>query len=196
LRDVRAGERDIGRNLHAVARAYVPGRTGHVVVTALANNYVIAIPSTEPVTDYGITNTGVNLRNANACDLPISPIYPGDYIEPVLDFYLKNEQYKNDYNDKLASGFGTCTGFNSSSGAVNYSDSWDTYEAAVENFKIAPYVGYTGAGTSVTFRNMAPGSYNFYRIAAPAYGQLFLSAAFVQIGTTREVTEGSTITVP
>jgi len=182
LRDVRAGENDIGRNIHVVARAYVPGKTGTATVTSAAG-YVIAIPSTEPITDYGITNTGVLLRDANVCDLPQPPSYPGEYIEAVLDYYLKYEQYKIDYTAQI----GSCTSFSA------YESAWDTYEAAVVNFKIAPYVAYTTG--SVTFSNMAPGSYNFYQIAAPAYGQLFI-LPFTQIGSTTVVTAGSNITVP
>ena len=85
LRDVRAGENDIGRNIHAVARAYVPGKTASVTVTATTGNYVFAIPSTEVVSNY-VTTPPVR---GFACDLPSAPSYPGEYIEAVLDYYLK-----------------------------------------------------------------------------------------------------------
>lgn len=189
LRDIRAGENDIGRNLHAVARAYVPGKTGSVTVTGVASGYyVIAIPESEPITDYFITDTGVNLRNAvnttTNCDLPQSPSYPGAYIEAVLDYYLKYEDYKYDWNIAVST-CGTLT---------TYESKWDTYEAAVKNFKIAPYVAYSGSGTTVKFNNMAPGKYKFYTVAQPAYGSLFSGASPFTAhnsGTAETITTGT-----
>jgi hypothetical protein len=180
LRDVKAGESDIGRNLHAVARAYVPGKTGTIIVSNPSGGYVIAIPSSETAINlnkYYITNSGVALRtNVGDSDLPLPPSYPGAYIEPILDYYLKYEKYKSDWNGKTQSvDGGTCTSLSIYSGA------WDVYETAVRGsidgsdafgFRIPPYVGY---GTSVTFSNMAQGTYNFYRLAQPAYGSLFVA---------------------
>jgi hypothetical protein len=174
LRDVKAGESDIGRNLHAVARSYVPGKTGSITVNS-ADGFVVAIPSTETLSDYYITDTGKNLRAAvGSSDLPQPPSYPGSYIEPILDYYLKYEKYKSDWNTQSAS----ITNFEA------YSDKWDIYELAVKGsldgakpfgLKIPPYVGHR-SGTDVTFSNMAPGTYNFYLLAAPAYGSLFVAA--------------------
>ena len=190
LRDVRAGESDIGRNIHAVARAYVPGKTGTVTVTAAAGNYVIAIPSTEPISDYSLTQAGNSIRNLNPCDLPQPPSDPGSYIEAVLDYYLKYEKYKYDWNNIASSA--ACDTLS------EYETAWDTYEAAVENYKIAPYIGYS-TGT-VTFSNMAPGSYNFYLASKPSYGALFLvsdiTSTPINGSTPVSVKANSTITVP
>lgn len=183
LRDVKAGETDIGRNLHGVARAYLPSNVAtSVTVNYGSTGYIIAVPSTEDsiISLYGISDTGVNLRSSLAgnSDLPLPPSYPGAYIDAVLDYYLKYEKYKNDWNTK-SSGL-TLT---------QYETDWDAYEDAVHgdpdgvyNFglKIPPYVAYN-SGTSVTFTNMAPGTYTFYYIGTPAtYGALFLnnSSAF------------------
>ncbi len=163
LRDVKAGEKYVGRNLLTVARAYVPGKTAEsVTVTGLSpDTYVIAIPESEFITDYYKTSAG---NRGFGCDLPQPPSYPGSYIEAVLDYYLKYEDYKYSWNDAA----GSCVDFTA------YQSAWDTYESAVENFKIAPYVASTGAtGNSVAFTNMAPGRYKFYSIARPVYGDLF-----------------------
>ena len=81
----------------------------------------------------------MNLRTDNDCDLPNPPSYPGEYIEAVLDYYLKYEKYKNDFNAQIydvATNPTGCRGFDSASGTPNYTDEWDTYENSVENFKI------------------------------------------------------------
>jgi len=193
LRDVKTGEYNTGRNLHAVASSYVPGKTGSITVNNTSGGYVVAIPSSEVanLSYYYITDTGANLRAAvGISDVPIAPVYPGAYIEPVLDYYLKIEKYRNDWNtnaDALISAAGAGEPFDI------YSAAWDTYESAVHgdpmgvyNFglKIPPYVGY---GTSVTFSKMAPGTYNFYSVPRPAYGELFLSADFTPLNSGNEV---------
>lgn len=186
LRDVRAGETDIGRNLHAVARSYVPENVATSVTVSYAGaaGYIVAVPSSEDaaISLYGISDTGANLRTtvAGTSDLPLPPSYPGAYIDAVLDYYLKYEKYKNDWNVKS-------TGLT----LTQYEAAWDAYEGAVHGdpdgsyvfgLKIPPYVAYKpGVGGSVTFSNMAPGTYTFYYIGNPAsYGSLFLnnSSAF------------------
>jgi hypothetical protein len=203
LRDVKAGESDIGRNLHAVARAYVKGKVASTVTVNYGSaGYIVAVPSTESISKYSIENTGSALRTTKAgiADLPLVPTYPGLYIEPILDYYLKYEKYKFDWNDKVTT---------SSLDFANYIILWDAYERAVhgdpdgvDNFglKIPPYVAYN-SGSSVTFTNMAPGAYTFYYIGNPAsYGALFLDTAF-STGShyiTQTVTESgpNSVTIP
>jgi hypothetical protein len=186
LRDVRGGEYDIGRNIHAVARAYVPGKTGTVTVNNVgATNYVIMIPSDEDVNDYKVSQAGSDIRSDNNYDFPLPPQYPGNYIEAVLDYYLKYEKYKYDWQLKYtAIGTPDFTG---------YQAAWDAYEDSVKNYKIAPFVGY---GNSVTFNNVPPGSYKLYRAAKPGYGDLFHGAVFSEESVTATVTIGDTDTVP
>lgn len=187
LRDIRAGEKDIGGNLHAVARAYVPGKTAQVTVNQ--TGYIIAIPSTEDVSNYYLTSSGIAIRDLNNCDMPLAPSYPGDYIEAVLDYYLKYEQYKNNWNTAIVA----CNATESLRWDT-YQTEWDTYENSVKNFKIAPYVAYS-TGT-IIFTNMAPGTYNFYyRAGIPPYGELF-SSAFTPFGTNISVEAGVPIPVP
>ncbi len=180
LRDVRAGETDIGRNLHGVARSYVEGQTGSISVSPGAGNrYVVAIPSTDDISEYGISATGVSLRTTvGNSDLPLPPSYPGAYIDAVLDYYLKYEKYKNDWNTKA-------TGLT----VDLYEAAWDTYEDEVHGdksygLKIPPYIGFSSSGASVFFPDMTPGSYKFYYCEYnPAtttnYGKLFLVSEFI-----------------
>jgi len=186
LRDVRAGENDIGRNIHAVARTYVPGKTGIISDTSPGIGYVIAIPSGDSITDYTISATGSALRTANVCDLPQGPSYPGEYIEAILDYYLKYEKYKFDFNAKIAS----CPNFET--GTPNYTDEWNSYEAEVDNFKIAPYAIYSDGTGNYIFNNVAQGSYDIYWASVPAYGELFIDGAFTSLGTVTNLLAGET----
>jgi len=194
LRDVKAGETDIGRNLHAVARAYIPGETASVTVNS-ATGYVVAIPSTETISRYYLTDSGINIRAAvGKADLPMPPSYPGNYIVPVLDYYLNYEKYKSEWNTQV-------TGLT----LDEYEAAWDEYEIAVKGdpegdynygLKIPPYVAYC-TGTSVLFSNMAPGEYNFYNIGSrPSYGELFLESSFVSPVTAVIKTGNNTVIIP
>ena len=184
LRDVRAGETDIGRNLHGVARSYVTGQTGSIDVNNVAGGYVVAIPSSEQLSDYYITDIGKDLRDDVVGDLPLPPSYPGAYIDAVLDYYLKYEKYKNDWNIEQ-SALTAATVAGCSDNLCKYENYWDIFENSVKGdssfgLKIAPYVGF---GTTVTFSNMAPGIYNFYRLATPSYGELFTATNDSNFGT-------------
>ena len=205
LRDVKAGESDIGRNLHAVARAYVKGKTGSVTVASgSSTRYVVAIPSSEVtsnLSNYSTTLSGSALRINNvgtrgiagSSDLPLAPAYPGSYIEPILDYYLKYEKYKSDWTTQVA--------------GLTFDDyklDWNNYELAVHGdpdgiynygLKIPPYVGY---GANVTFSNMTPGTYKFYYIeydkTLPAnYGKLFLDTEFqpLFLGADKVINQGA-----
>lgn len=207
LRDVRTGESDIGRNLIASARAYVPGYTAaSVTVGAAAGSYIIAIPSSEQISDYYLAKSGRLIRNDVAGDFPMPPSYPGAYVDPLLDYYLKIEKYKLDWNNVLT----TLTAASPSGLDLfsKYQYHWDMYENNVKGgfwgFKIPPYVAYCTSGSTVTFGNMAPGSYNFYQITAPiTYGSLFVEADFdggtptpINGATPVLVGSGTTITIP
>ncbi len=202
LRDVKSGESSIGRNLHAVARAYVPDNVAATVRAYYGTSgYIIAVPSSEDshISEYGISNTGAAIRTTvGNSDLPGAPSYPGAYIEPVLDYYLKYEKYKNDWNTKVAGIAYASDGTK----LTTYEAAWDAYEDSVwgdlaYGLKIPPYVAYN-SGTYVTFTNMAPGTYTFYYIGLkPTYGALFLntSTAF-NSANTHKVTQTITVSGP
>jgi hypothetical protein len=105
-------------------------------------------------------------------DLPQPPIYTGYDIEGLLDYYIRLEKYKNDWNDKVSL----------NNNIDDYETAWNDYDDAVSKFKIAPYVGY---GTKVEFNNMAPGDYYFFSADPLAtYGMLFEGASpFTLIGS-------------
>lgn len=202
LRDVRKDERNMGRNIIAVARAYVPDKTGTVEVTAPAGRYVLAIPSTEQIADYYRTADGAAIRTGVGwADLPVAPVYSGAHIESVLEYYCNYEAYKFEWNDKYAL-------YGGSDPLTDYEDAWETYEGKVEGFKIAPYISISrvidpNPNPTATFSQMAPGDYNFYEVTTPAaslaYGALFLESD-INItpinGTIVTVKAGDNLTVP
>ncbi|MFA5519771.1 MAG: hypothetical protein WDA74_11000 [Spirochaetota bacterium] len=183
LRDVRAGDDYIGRNIHAVARAYVPGKTGTISGTATADRYIIAIPAGDNIEHYTIedikgdgSTTGKDLRDENKYDLPLPPKSPGNNIEAVLDYYLAYEKYKYDWQTKYSK-----IGLPNFDG---YQEAWDKYEKSVENFKIPPHVVFANRTDPLnvtedyTFNNVAPGEYDVYEVnfdPAGNYGNLFNS---------------------
>ena len=199
LREARSGDRVLGGNILAVARAYVPGKTGSAEVTTPGvKQYVIAIPADgkdSDINDYfmpdrsAIIPTAASGARGFAYDLPQPPVSSGNNIESLLDYYIEYEEYKNDWNSKVPAG----------ANFDDYEKAWDEYDDAVNKFKIAPYVGYTGdSGLTVTFNNMAPGKYKFYRAdrASLSYGKLFEGTSpFTQIGGIIEVNIGDNITV-
>jgi len=201
LRDVKAGETDIGRNLHGVARSYTPKNTANTVrVNYGTAGYIVAIPSTEDITRYSIPTAGSTLRtNVGNSDLPLPPSYPGAYIEPVLDYYLKYENYKNSWNTKVNSIVADAT---TGLKLTTYENTWDIYEDAVHgdpdgvyvySLKIPPYVAYN-SGSYVEFSNMAPDSYTFYYIGTQSqYGALFLDSAF---SGSHKITQAVTVSGP
>lgn len=181
LRDVRAGESDIGRNLHAVARSFVPGKTASVTVNS-TSGYVVAIPASERLSAYYISKNGKLIRDDVKGDLPMPPSYPGSYIKSVLDYYLKYENYKNEWNEaRSALANETAAGCTDSDYECKYEYYWDLYESEVERtstgLKIPPYIAYRDSA-NVTFKTMAPGTYKFYRFDNPSYGELFLQSDF------------------
>jgi len=185
LRDVQEGEIYTGKNLHGVARVYETGNTGEVTVTATTGNYVIMIPSDDPITDYTVDHTNYDKPDKDNCYFPTEPSDPGDYIEPKIDYYLAYEKYKYEFNyaEEKCGDIDT------------YTAAWDEYDDEMSNFKIAPYV-LLSTGTD-TFKNVAPGSYKVYQASVPsAYGSLFEDNNFSAIGTTVTVTAGSNVSVP
>jgi len=182
LRDIRAGEKYIGRNLQAVARSYVVGETGVISGVSSANRYIIAIPAGENINDYTV-DSALRIARGGNCDLPQPPSYPGSYIEAILDYYLKYENYKTDWKTK-AGLCGTTT---------DYESAWDNYETAVEKFKIPPYVVFSNGSGNYAFNNVNPGSYDVYRASVSlSYGELFTDGQFVLIGNVSSLLAGET----
>jgi len=183
LRDVRDDERNMGRNIHAVARAYVPDKTGEIHGTAGGSGFVMAIPAGDDISNYYMASSGSTLRTNTVgilatynCDFPVPPVYSGSHIESVLDYYCKYEAYKSVWNDVAES----CLNMD------NYEAEWEAYEGFVENFKIAPYITYTTG--SFVLSEMAPGNYDVYYSGSPSNGNLFSS--WLSIGSSVPVSSG------
>jgi len=86
----------------------------------------------------------------------------------MLDFYLKYEKYKDDFNSILL----TCPDLDT------YEAEWDLYENTLANYRIPPYV-VAEVGGVARFIDMAPGTYEFYEVLIPSlYGDLLLSGDF------------------
>ncbi|MCL1833435.1 MAG: hypothetical protein FWG49_02930, partial [Leptospirales bacterium] len=85
LYDVKAGDKVFGGNILAVARAYVPGKTGEVSVNFNdgVDRYVIAIPVSEDAEDYYMpyrdptSPAAANGVRGFGYDLPQPPQHPG-----------------------------------------------------------------------------------------------------------------------
>ena len=194
LQDVQPDETTIGGNLHTVARSYVPGLAGSIRGT---NNgvaaHVIAIPNAASIANYTIPAPG-NLRQANPCNMPRAPgQYLGKEISAYLDYLLRLEKFKYDWNQKFPTSWSNnpppdpdCASFDGSSAAGGtgattpaFTAEWDEYAGEVGGFKIPQLAVWVEAGQSYSIENVMPGSYDLYiSSGAPTYGQLYTDGAF------------------
>ncbi len=180
LRDVQEGETDIGGNLHAVARFYVPSMVGTIEVDTTGTGYIIAIPADEAISDYNMDAPSITRGGSNNCDFPRVPSDPSGYIDPYLDYYLKYEKFKIDWNTSIA----TC------SDSDTYEQDWDDYESAVSSFKVPPLAVWSSGAGTYTIDNVMPGDYKVYFLSGtPAYGDLPYD------GTPTQMNSGSVVTV-
>ena len=201
--DIIIGDIDFGGNILAVARAYVPGKTGSVRVNAGIDKYVIAIPKDEDTVDYVYCKSSATRAGVFPYDFPREPTGPGSGgIEALLDYYIRFENYKYKWNQSYIS---LPTPTPPDTDFSEYVNKWKAYDMAIDKFRIAPYVGYTGSSVYVEFKKMAPGEYNFYSVSYnPAtlslYGQLLGSAPTFSSAVGRIITDDKTpnldITIP
>ncbi|HSV97873.1 MAG TPA: hypothetical protein VLM75_13205 [Spirochaetota bacterium] len=156
LRDVQADEKDIGGNVIAVARAYVPGKTATINDSgAGANSYVVAIYAENDIADYTLA-PGAGDRSTTLSP-PKAPILADSTdIEAYLDYFLQYEVYKEDYN-AFAVIVNDETTYES-----DYAVPWEDYNDGLKSFRIPPLVTYTTTGT-FTFTNVPVGrTYRVY----------------------------------
>jgi hypothetical protein len=161
LRDVKADDTVVGGNIIAIARTYVPGKTVEINGTAPATaQYVIAIDENDFIENYSLE---AGARTRPAMDMPKPPnlFIPND-LETYLDYYLKYEVYKEQYNLFVA-------GVNDGT----YASEWDTYETNVGKFKIPALVAYA-SGTYILENVPVGKSYKLYytSVPSPTYGKL------------------------
>ncbi len=156
LRDVKADETDIGGNVIAVARSYVPGKTATISDGgANPNSYVVAIYAENDINDYTLAPSAWD--RSSTLSPPKAPVLTNSTdIEARLEYYLQYEVYKEDYNpfavivnDELAY-------------ETDYAGPWEDYNDGLKSFKIPPLVTYTTTG-SFTFTNVPVGrTYRVY----------------------------------
>ncbi len=165
LRDVKADETDIGGNVIAVARSYVPGKTVTISGnTGVGSRYVVAIFAENDIADYTLTANAWLRTGGPGGDTrtpPKSPVLAdSEDIEAYLDYYLQYEYYKAEYNDFAGM-------VNDSTNDYEryydeYADPWDAYDAGLKSFKIPPLVTYADGG-SFSLTNVPVGrSYKVY----------------------------------
>jgi hypothetical protein len=165
LRGVNPDETDIGGNILAVARSYVKGKT--VTITGsvpAADKYVIAFSSSYSISDFVATPAD---RTRPACDSPKVPDHaiPGD-LESILDYYLRFEQYKEDFNS-----FVDCVD------DETYANEWEAYDEWLWDFLIPPLVTWSN-GTVYELTNVPVGK-TYYLYYADDPGAQSLPTVFL-----------------
>jgi len=136
LRDVKADETDIGGNVIAVARSYVPGKTATIRGNAPADRYVVAIFAENDISDYTLAPNAWD--RSTTLSPPKAPVLTDSTdIEARLDYYLQYEVYKKDYND-----FAIIVNDETTYENV-YAIPWEDYNDGLKSFRIPPLVTYS-----------------------------------------------------
>lgn len=150
------GNESIGGNVIAVARSYISGRTVTITGDAGDNNcHVVAITDNHDISEYEIDPADrTRPISSEEPKIPQQPV-PND-LESILDYYLKLEKYKEDYDnfiDNIISG--------------EYEDSWVEYDDRINSFRIPQLVTWVGdSDTTFTLTNVPAGkTYKIYRSA-------------------------------
>jgi len=154
LRDVVADDAVIGGNIIAVARSYVRGKTVDITnahttgITVVANSYVAAVgPDSLCASLNRPSVVRPTLRTSGTppaqCDNPKGPHVPiPNDIESYLDYYLKYEKYKENYNL-----FAACVSDGS------FSTLWDEYNDSRNAYLLPAVATWTSDG-SFTLKNV------------------------------------------
>jgi len=161
LRDVQPDDVYIGGNLLGVARVYRKDKVATVSGSTSSSGYVIAIPA------YDINGNPQTIANYFLDDnnsswqrpvyQPHTPSLQTATIEGFLDYYLRYEQYKVEYNTFVK--------------AVNdgsYERNWNAYDGYKWSLRLPPLVAHTydDSGTQkYTLTDVPYGQYLFYFIA-------------------------------
>jgi hypothetical protein len=179
LQNVESDETNIGGNIITTVRSYIPGMTGTIRGSNAGDaRHIIAIPAGSDISLYTLntdpygTSLGDDVRTNNPCNLPTNPgLYLGPNISLALDYYLKVENNKNKWNDRVPSRCGDFT---------TYQQNWNTFAREVgADFKLPPLAVYAEAGAQFTISNVAPGNYDLYRANVDAvYGRLYRDGEF------------------
>ncbi len=170
LRDVQPDDVFIGGNLLGVARAYRKNAVATVSGNTGSNSgYVIAIPrydmygNEQNIGDYFLDDDDPLNWLRPTVYPPATPSVKVGTVEGYLDYYLRYEQYKIEYNDFVD--------------AVNdgsYETLWNSYDGYKHSLRLPPLVAYAGTGNTYTLTNVPYGDYLFYFVADSnvPYGKL------------------------
>jgi len=159
LRDVQPDDVYIGGNLLGVARVYRKDTVATVSGSTSSSGYVIAIPA------YDINGNPQTIANYFLDDdnsswvrpvyQPHTPSLQTSTIEGFLDYYLRYEQYKVEYNTFVAAVNATDN--------TNYEFVWNAYDGYKWSLRLPPLVAHSNG--SYTLTNVPLGVYNFYFVA-------------------------------
>jgi hypothetical protein len=157
LRDVQPDDVYMGGNLLGVARVYRKDKVATVSGSTGSNSgYVIAIPAYDingnPQTKENYFLDDNNSSWQRPVYQPHTPSLQTSTIEGFLDYYLRYEQYKVEYNTFVE--------------AVNdgsYETDWNAYDSYKWSFRLPPLVAHSNG--SYTLTNVPLGDYLFYFVA-------------------------------
>ncbi len=191
---------DMGGNIITVVRSYVPELTATLSGNAGNSNcYVIAINSSHHISEYEVAD-----RTRPTCDMPKMPPFTDESAQPLsglpndlesrLDYYLKYEKYKKDFNV-----FKDCFDTVDSETNLNeYETGWNDYNNRLSGFKIPTLATWVGDSGTYTLTAVPVGNtYTIYR-ATSGNSIAELPGNFVSIGSITVLPEqaGEPIIVP
>ncbi len=144
-----------------------------------SSGYVIAIPATnmdgnpQTIAHYFLDDDNSDWNRPSVYE-PAAPLFPYSTVEGYLDYYLRYEQYKVEYNAFVD--------------AVNdgsYETLWNSYDGYKHSLRLPPLVAHSNL--SYTLTNVPYGQYLFYFVADAdmLYGML---PDFDTISTGKSVT--------
>ncbi|MGQ9843886.1 MAG: hypothetical protein ACUVRK_10015 [Spirochaetota bacterium] len=158
LRDVQPDDVYMGGNLLGVARVYKKDAVATVRVTTSSSGYVMAIPrydmygNEQDIADYFLDDDDTSWKRP--VYEPHKPVLQAPTIERFLDYYLRYEQYKVEYNTFV-------TAVNNAS----YENDWNSYDGYKCSLRLPPLVAHTDTGNSYSLTDVPYGEYKFYFIA-------------------------------
>lgn len=180
MRDVHADEPYIGGNLHGVARGYVKGRTGTIDGSAAAGGeIVVAVPAGDPQTDYERDTANADRSNVGVYDLPLNP---QSHVSLILDYCMRFESHK-------ATNWASLDPVANPTLQTDFENAWNSFEDSADTYTLPPLAASNGK----IITNVAPGSYDVYSVAIPAYGNLINDTSGLTLMGNVNVTEGSTV---
>ncbi len=171
LRDVHPDDVYIGGNLLGVARVYRKDKVATVSgnTNTYGSGYVIAIPANDiygnpqTIDHYFLDDDSLDWTRPKVYP-PAAPSVKVGTVEGLLDYYLRYEQYKVEYNAFVDAVNATDN--------TNYEYVWNTYDGYKWSLRLPPLVAYSNG--SYTMTNVPYGEYLFYFVADGdvPYGEL------------------------